>query len=387
MRRDALKQLYESHTADAGVSGVREAQKRFATDLINRIPTINVAELSLKQIFDITVMESHPDLDLHVSSTVPVSEAMGDSLFPKITKEVINKEFMPAFESGVKDVMNLVSVMQTDETAFDFIAGTTAKSSMLKVEVGHNYPFGEFGEKSVRISLGKWGQIIPLELELVIQDKTGTLLQRARDFAAELADVQHRLIVETVVGVTRTIFKETTAGGYYYNGSVRTLYSANHATVLNGYTNQNLSATTALSTDGLDVMFGLTAIMQDEEGKYVATNPNLLLVHPRYEQKAWNLVNCATRPDSGNRADNFYSRFNYMSTPYLNTGGGNTTDYYLGNFPRQFVWMDVWKPRIDTQGSNSNAAFERDVVYQFKVSQSGGCAARDSRFVIKATAA
>lgn len=390
MIRGKLKTLCESHVADAG-GEVKEGVKRFANEVVEFMADekFSPSNMSIKEIFEQTTMREYPDLDPVTTDTQVLSEAIGHSWFPFITKELINKALLPAYEYSMNGVDDLVSEMETSRVDFDYIAGVEAMTRLPRVRPGQPYPNAEFAEKTVRVELAKFGEILNLEKELILGDQTGKLLDRARNAGNAMGDHRHRFIVETILDGARNALDESSSTAFHYKGSAHGIYSDDHSATL-GYANDNLAASSSLGTAGLDTAYGLLGKMQDEKGRYITVIAKQLLVHPSNFRTAWQLTSDTTQPDTANRGSNFYKNalgiMAYQS-PYVGTAsGGATTDWYLGDFPRNFVWMWVWRPSTDREGVGSTASFERDVVARFKYHYSGGCAARDTRFVIEGNA-
>lgn len=73
-----------------------------------------------------------------------------------------------------------------------------------------------------------------------------------------------------------------------------------------------------------------------------------------------------------------------LSSPFIDEqGGAALQDWYLGDFRRQFVWTEIWPVQTFLQRSDSEAAFDRDVVLRVKVRYYGGVSAVDTVFVTK----
>lgn len=73
-----------------------------------------------------------------------------------------------------------------------------------------------------------------------------------------------------------------------------------------------------------------------------------------------------------------------LSSPFVDELGTAEADHwYIGDFPRQFVWTEIWPVQTFLQQSDSEAAFERDVVLRVKARYFGGVSAVDSKFVTK----
>lgn len=382
--RGKLKDICESHVTDAGE--VKEGVRRMAYELVEFMqdPDFQPRSQSIKEIFEQTTLREHPNLDPETCGDSELAEAVGHSWFPYITKELINKELIPAYEAALNGIDNLVSEVETKRTDFDYIAGVKSLTRLPRVRPGQNYPNAEFGEKTVRVEIAKFGEILNLEKELVLGDQTGKLLGRARDGGEVMGDHRHQFIVQTITDTARTALGEASSTALYYDGAARTLYSNDHSAFM-GYTNDNLAASSAIGTAGMDTAYSLMGAMRNEEGGYVTVIPNAVLTHPLKFRTSWQLCTDVTQPDTANRGSNFYAQKLGLvpyQTPYISTN----TDWFIGNFAKQVIWMWAWRPKVDSEGATSTASFERDVVARFKYHYSAGCGHRDAKFVIKCTA-
>ena len=73
-----------------------------------------------------------------------------------------------------------------------------------------------------------------------------------------------------------------------------------------------------------------------------------------------------------------------LSAPFIDEqGGAALSDWYLGDFRRQLVWTEIWPVQTYLQRSDSESAFERDVVLRVKARYYGGISAVDTAFVTK----
>ena len=73
-----------------------------------------------------------------------------------------------------------------------------------------------------------------------------------------------------------------------------------------------------------------------------------------------------------------------LSSPFIDEQGGQAVnDWFVGDFRRQFVWTEIWPVQTFLQKSESESAFERDVVLRVKVRYYGGVSAVDTVFVTK----
>ncbi len=83
-------------------------------------------------------------------------------------------------------------------------------------------------------------------------------------------------------------------------------------------------------------------------------------------------------------ANPLHGTLEVLSSPFIDEQGGSaTSDWYLGDFRRQFIWTEIWPVQTFLQRSESEAAFERDVVLRVKARYYGGVSAVDTVFVTK----
>ena len=116
------------------------------------------------------------------------------------------------------------------------------------------------------------------------------------------------------------------------------------------------------------------------KGAYINVVPNALLVYATQAAKAWNLMNTNMQPGTAEFNSNFYyKKFNIIDTPYLS----DTNSWYLGDFPKQVVWMWVARPASLTKGTESDAFFTSKIIKQWRFSYHGGCGMRDYRYIIR----
>lgn len=403
-----LRSIAENHVQDAG--DTKEGLQRFATQMVEGIrngidgkriglsgavidyqngsPVYASHPVSLRQVLEATVGVAFKGQDYTSWSAKQLSESLNSSQFPNITTELIHQTIMPGFNYITEEANMLVFEDNSDRPDYDYLAGLTAGQRASRVGQRMPFPQATVREKLARIQLDKFGEIIELSKELVIADRTGSVVRAASELGKKLGLIKSRLIFETAVDTTRTDLEESTKAGFYFDGSARDVYASTHTT-LDSQTNNN-TATNALETSALDTAYNYFSRITDEAGDIIVANPNILLVVPGLRQTAWNLTTAATNPSTANRADNFYSSRTgvglvprVVSSPYVGSG---TTAWYLGAFSEEIVWLWGWRPQTLSQGSDSDAAFERDIVQRYRHDFKGGCGRLDYRKSYKGNA-
>ena len=125
-----------------------------------------------------------------------------------------------------------------------------------------------------------------------------------------------------------------------------------------------------------------------EAGEPIVWMPKVLLVPKSKELTALRIVT-ATTVTTLTGADTqrtefrnpFGGAYTVLASPFLDTLSPD--DWYLGDFPRQFLWKEIWPVQVFRQARDSEAGFDRDVVARYKVRYYGGINALDERFVVK----
>ena len=245
--RGYLKEMADDHVKDAGE--FKAGMNRFSQEVTEFIKDekYDNEEFSIRELFDAAVV-GDPD-NIHIdfaegTDLVSIQEATARSVFPKITSSLIYKELIPAYESSLGDALQLCTVGSTTQAEYEYIAGTTAMPTLQAVEAGQNYPEATFAEKNVRIQMKKFGHIVSLEMETIMSDQTGKLLERARESGDIIGDHQHRFIIETIADIARNALGESSSTALYWGGSARTVYADDHSS-WDEYANDNLAATTS----------------------------------------------------------------------------------------------------------------------------------------------
>ena len=265
------------------------------------------------------------------------------------------------------------------------VPGFTAAQGPDRLKEGEPYREKSFTEKFVTTNAEKVGGIISVTEELITEDKTGQLLDRAFEIGEATRQEKEETILEAVLGVTNI---------YKPNGVAETLYDA---------TNQNLLPSNALADwESINETrkYHAQNVKDDREGggaKPIIWMPNTILCGTELELTASRIISTVqTREIANGRefinaGNSISSNLRALSSPLvdgiLTAGSGFTnTDWYLGQFDRQFRWLDIWPLGTFQQGANSDAAFDRDIVSRYKVRYLGGIYAVDQRFVVRNTA-
>jgi hypothetical protein len=275
------------------------------------------------------------------------------------------------------------------------IAGFKALAGPTEVAEGHPYEESTFEEKYVTTEETKQGRVLSISEELVAFDQTGEINRRARALGFYLRQERERTIVRAVVDA------DAPNGKYVYrpNGAGETLYQSdgsNRNWVGSGNTTSpayNAAVPLADWTDIEEVLsYRATEVKDDRiDGtqRPIVAPVRQILVAENLRGTARSIIHSTevTTGDGTNErrsANPVQGLVEVLSSPFIDELGGQAlSDWYIGDFRRQFVWTEIWPVQTFLQRSESEAAFERDVVLRVKVRYYGGISAVDTVFVTK----
>lgn len=386
LKNNDLKAIVEAEVQGSGVDNKQVGYERAANRISELIDTkkLSVSDFSLREMYRSLV---DPNFELAHASAKSISEAIQSSAFPNITSKVMHSTVMPAYFFEIGNIPNLVTESDAYHAGSNDVPGFTAADTPKMRREGFGYKETGMSEKYATIDCVDIGQIISLTREAIFNDRTGQLVTRAKEIGKYLAQARERMIIETIEVATRTDLEETTSRAFVMMGtaiSASNFYNSDHSAVagLDGQVNDTVDVTDddTLSSAGLDAVANLFPAMLDEKGSRISVKPKQLLVPTRYRRKAWQLTVSAGEYDTANNAENYFKGlYETYTSPYLSTA----YYYYLGDFPKQLMWLWVWRPETEVQGAGTDLAFERQIVLRMRTSMNGGCGHVDYRNIVR----
>jgi len=320
---------------------------------------------------------------------------VGTNLFQVVTGELIGRKVIEGYEDDAGFIGDrLVSVMPS-RLRRTKIAGFRALAGPTEVAEGHPYEESTFEEKYVTTQESKQGRILSINEELIAFDQTGEINRRAMALGYYLRQERERTIIRAVTDA------DAAAGRHVYrpSGQGQTLYAADGS--LRNYiggtntTSPDFAAAIPLEdwTDIEEVLhYRATEVRDDRvdgDQRPILAPVRQLLVPEALRGTARSIVHSTeihvTTSDGETRfANPVHGMVEVLSSPFIDEQGGTAgSDWYLGDFPRQFVWTEIWPVQTLLQRADSEAAFERDVVLRVKARYYGGISAVDTVFVTK----
>ena len=380
MNYSRLKELYES-----------DGEARFGANMLNMIHEgkLNADNFSLKGLWEAM---GQPDFSRDKAiadravSEEEFKEAVGTSVFPKITGALINKMVQEAYdlEYGVGDqLVTKIQATQRDE----YIVGFIDDSSMRAVPELMPYQEGGINEKYHKIKSQKWGRIVSISEEMVKFDQTGQVVQRARRVGEMAKTKKESMIFDAITG-------NITSGDYASwrpGGTATALYNASSADPYSDDTLNNLNTNTLNDQTDIDVAVAAIAGYTDEHGEIIQVIPKILLTAMaligigRAITKSMQRITLTAGSVPG-VYDTYSSDMGikHMYSPFIDSKKG-AAYWYLGDPRKQFVYAEVFPLQVFQAKKGNDQEFERDVLFRFKSRFMGGCGAVTNRYVMGST--
>lgn len=320
---------------------------------------------------------------------------VGTSLFQIVTGELVGRKVIEGYEDDAGFIGDRLVTVMPSRLRNQRIAGFRALAGPAQVHEGHPYEESSFEEKYVTTKEAKQGRILSITEELIGFDQTGEINRRAMALGYYLRQERERTIVRAVTDA------DSASGNHVYrpSGSGTALYPANGShrnwVGVGNTTSTSYDAAVPLAdwTDIESVLsYRATEVIDDRydgSPRPVLAPVRQLLVPERLRGTARSIVNSTqVTVTSGDSQTTFANPVQniaeVLSSPFIDEQGGQAlNDWYLGDFPRQFVWTEIWPVQTFLQQADSPAAFERDVVLRVKARYYGGISAVDTAFVTR----
>lgn len=335
----------------------------------------------------------------HNAQTATLSESVGTNLFQTITGELIGRKVIEGYEDDAGFIGDQLVTVMPSAHRNTRMAGFRALAGPTEVHEGHPYEESTFEEKYVTSLESKQGRILSINEELIAFDQTGEIHRRAMALGYYLRQERERTIVRAVtdadVATGRFVYRPAGNGVPLYkpDGSHRNFIGATNSTSPDFDTPIPLVDWTDIE----EVLHYRATQVKDDRidgsQRPIVAPARQILVPERLRGTARSIVNSTeihvSNDDGETRfANPIHGQLEVLSSPFIDEqGGAATADWYLGDFRRQFVWTEIWPVQTFLQRSDSEAAFERDVVLRVKARYYGGLSAVDTVFVTKVKAA
>lgn len=391
MRNGAIRDILKSHVQECGSN--TEMAYEHAADQVGRL--LNEGKVKAQD-FSIGMM-FHELVDtggqyLGTMSVDAISEAVSASAFPYITEKIVSDTLIKAYNTNVGEVGNLVTEEDATGPRDSDIAGIEAGEGFEMVGESMDYEETELSEKAAKVRIGKFGRIIGLTREMILFDRTGQLLTRAKGVGEKGGLHRAKMIVQTLEMEPRTAFREDSdyLRAAVFDGTIvkqDVFYmTSTHAAYeyLHGQSNIN-DVAAVLSNVSLEDAYNLLSTMTDEVGDPITVNVVDLVIHPLDSVTAWQITKQIGDYQNANNAGAPFGPGGVVAlkvTPTIHIETG-TRNWYIGDCKSQLRWHWAIKPETSVQTRNSESAFKRDIFTQYKFMYMGGCAHTDIVHVVR----
>jgi hypothetical protein len=320
---------------------------------------------------------------------------VGTNLFQVVTGELIGRKVIEGYEDDAGFIGDkLVSVLPSG-LRNQKIAGFTALAGPADVAEGHPYEESTFEEKFVTTEETKQGRILSINEELIAFDQTGEINRRAMALGYYLRQERERTIVRAVTDAGAA------SGNYVYRpaGAGTTLYKTDGSNFnwigAGNTTSPNFGQALPLAdyNDVENVLHYRATEVKDDRidgtARPLVMPVKQMLVPENLRGTARSVIHSTEVSVTDGTTETRFANpvqglAEVLSSPFVDEQGGQAVnDWYLGDFPRQFVWTEIWPVQTFLQRNDSQAAFDRDVVLRVKVRYYGGVSAVDTRYVTK----
>ena len=320
---------------------------------------------------------------------------VGTNLFQVVTGELLGRKVIEGYEDDAGFIGDQLVTVVPSRLRNSKIAGFRALAGPTEVAEGHPYEESTFEEKFVTTAESKQGRILSISEELIAFDQTGEINRRATALGYYLRQERERTIVRAVTDA------DSVSGTYVYrpSGSGSALYAVDgsHRNYVGaGNTTSPGFASAVPLVDWTDIeevlQYRATEVKDDRiDGvqRPIVAPARQILVPEALRGTARSIahateIDVATADGEMRMANPIHGLVDVLSSPFVDEQGGDAvTDWYLGDFRRQFVWTEIWPVQTLLQRAESEAAFERDVVLRVKARYYGGISAVDTAFVTK----
>jgi hypothetical protein len=320
------------------------------------------------------------------SSVMESQSAVDSTAFSNITGQLLINEIMDAYESPAFSVSALFRVLSS-RLSGERIPGIGKVGDQTEtVAEGMDFPHVGFGEDYIDTpATTKRGLIVPVTKEAIFFDRTGLILERAREVGESLAINKEKRCVDVMIGATNN---------HKWKGTDYNTYQASTPWInlLAGAANDLVDWT---DIDSVEQLF--SQMTDPNTGEPIAINVNSIVATPARRHALNRILNATEIRFTGSGlptetlARNPISGYSPLTSQYLYSrlvASGLTADqskatWFMGDPSRAFRYVENWPMTVVQAPQNSEAEFNQDIVARFKASERGVAVSWNPRFMVK----
>ena len=403
-----LKRRYELDGPEKTVAHLSEALQG---------KQLRPADFSIKDLAEALVPDGREwvrQMDPRVANGARLAEAVGavdTSAFANITNQLVSAAVLQGYESPMFVLSGLIPATPTRRDGEKIPGmGKLAESDVESIQPGMPYPLAGIGEDYIETPPTiKRGLIVPITKEAIFFDTTNLILKRANEVGEVVGLNKEKRLCDLLVGVTNnhkwrgTTYDTYSADGSTGHASGTVLPNDSDAGLINKLTSNELVDWT--DVDAAEQLFD--NIVDPSTSEPVILRAKQVIVMPAYRSAMKRIANATAieytqiistganaysapiKTILSNPLSNYVwyeSVFAYRRLLTASVSAANARKYwFLGDIAGAFAYMENWPITVEQDDANSDAAFTRDIVMQFKASERGAAVVMDPRKIVMCT--
>lgn len=320
------------------------------------------------------------------SAVMESSSAVDSTAFSNITGQLLINEIMDSYNSPVFSISAMFRTLSTRLSGERVPGIGKLGDKGESVAEGMPYPHVGLGEDYIDTpQTDKKGLIVPITKEAIFFDRTGLLLERAREVGESLRIDKEKRCVDVLIGTTNNYkWKGTTYNSYQS--------SAPWINLLAGAAYDFVDWT---DVDSAEQLFA--DITDPNTGEPISIMPNTIIATPARKHAVNRVLNAtetrhiaasstvetiARNPITGYTSVISQYLYSRLKATELTTAKTNAT-WFLGDPSKAFRYMENWPVTVVQAPQNSEAEFNQDIVARFKASERGVPVVWNPRYMVK----
>ena len=319
--------------------------------------------------------------------------AVTTAAFTNINGQILYGAFLERYRSEDFVFTRAIPEMRATLLEGEKMAGLTDMGDVMQVrDEGDPYALAGPGENWIQTPpIRDRGVIVPLTWEAVFADKTGQLLEYARNLGYTAGLSKEKRAIDAVID------ENTTAHRYNWRnaGQIAT-YGDNSGS----HTWDNLAATNALvdhtDIDNAEQLFN--GITDPFTGEPILIEPKVIIAVKALELTAMRILNSTQifthiggYATSGNLAqfgqtNPYMNKYGFLSSRLLAARLATDTDWFIGDVAAAVKYLWIERMNIVEAPAMNEDDFNRRIVNKFRVNERGQHAVVEPRALVKSTA-
>lgn len=258
------------------------------------------------------------------------------------------------------------------------------------VNEGDIYPTSGVNEDWIETpATVKRGFIVPVTKEAIFFDRTGLVMDRARNVGESLGLNKEKRIIDAVID------ENTTRHRFKWRGTVYGTYQTSTPWINSATSNALVDWTDINAVEQL-----FNNMVDLNTGEPITAQANTLIVTPQNRATAFHILNATTVAlsaggfaQSGNlyRSDaptplgnhEFTGTYRVLSSRLLAARLATDTDWFMADLNKAVAYMENWPITVTQAAANSEAEFTQDIVARFKASERGAAVVLNPQAICK----